>query len=597
MSEEVVKDMNEQRGSVAYQSFNALFRAMEEQFPSLTPNQFMTAVSQTGMYSMFTLNPMVQNRRVKGYSSIPHAYGKNDIADMLLDPNNSEKGLREVSDALVYTAYPYFKLIKTAADILTYRHYSYPSFLDESDAKTKEFTREWRLVDKISNVIKPKQTAHEIAGICLREGKAFYLLRSSVDKSHNAVNYAFLQQLPQDWTKIVGFNNVTKYTVAFNMMYFFQYGTDVRQFGDTFLPYWNDFMNVMKSKPRRGKKREPKPVYSAYTDYFDILSRADTVMEESNGDTEIYYQDGKWFYWVTLPAESVWTFEIDDTSRNVISPYAGLIMSMAQIAQYENLQLELLSNPLVSILHGEIEYQDNTTAQMEDAYKLSPSGRAFFEALWYQMLNANNTAGIGFYAAPLKNMKLEQLAEAPNATEISVNGYSYVMMKSGNGLLPLSDEPRAGMVQYSALIESQFAKPIYGTFENLMNWLYDSIGLKYEWRFRMFGNIFTEKEELESARKGMTLGVLIDTLRYDALLGHSILEDIGISNAISESGVLDKRIPLVSSYSMKQDENGGLPPQSKGAKLPPEAQVDEGGRPSAEGVTSEGQESSLDAGE
>ena len=50
-----------------------------------------------------------------------------------------------------------------------------------------------------------------------------------VDKSHNEVCHAFMQQLPSDWVKIVGFNNKSKYTVAFNLFYFLQPGTNPLQ--------------------------------------------------------------------------------------------------------------------------------------------------------------------------------------------------------------------------------------------------------------------------------------------------------------------------------------------------------------------------------
>jgi hypothetical protein len=536
------------------------------------------------MYSYYTANPYTQNDRIKNISSRPNLISKDKIVECLLSPNNSELPLRELSEALTWTAYPYFKLVKTTADILTYRHYIYPKYIDEADAKTTEFKREWQLAERINEAIKPSQIAHEAAMIALKEGKVFYLLRRDIDRSHLKVNYCFLQQLPQDYVKIVGYNNVSKYSVAFNMMYFDKVGTDVYQYGDTFIPYLEDFYSVVDPTYEPSKSGKVRIVYSS------IAKNAKKLSKNAVGSPEVYFENGRWFYWVTLPATSVWTFEIDDSTRNVISPFAGLFLSMSQISQYENLQLELLANPLVALLHGEIETYDNSQNQMEDAYKLSPSGRQFFEALWYQMMAMNNTSGIGFYAAPLKNMKLEQLAEAPNATNISSEGYAYVMMKSGNALLPLSTEPRAGMVAYSAKIESQFGRCIYRTFENLMNFVYADVGLKREWRFKMFGNIFSEREELEDARKGMTLGILVDTLRYDAMIGHSLLDDMAISDAITASGILNKRIPLVSSYSMKQGDNGGLPPQ---------AQVDTGGRPSAEmgNFESEGEEESFDSGE
>ena len=561
-------------------SFNEMFRRMEEKYKDrITPDIFAKAFSRTGLFSYINnefANANEQNDRIKRLSSLPAQFSKNEIVEFLQNPNNSERKLRQLAYALEYTAYPFFKLRKTYQDIMTCRYYAYPADVEEKDAKSPEFLREWRLVDKINTALNITPVAHEIAGQCVRDGKAFYALRYNVDKAHCNVNHAFLQQLPQDWVKIVGYNNITKYTIAFDMMYFAQPGTDPAQFGGLFDDYMDDFKKVVVPK-EVGKK----VVYASdkRRSGYDKLYESLKSNETNNQGAEIYYQSGRWFYWVTLPAGSVWTFEADDVSRNVISPLIGLALSMAQIAQYEAVQLELVQNPLIAVLTGEIEYEDTNGAVIEDAYKLSPSGRAFFEALWYNMLAQSNTGGIGFYAAPLKNMHLEQLEEAPSATEVSSKGYSYAMMKSGNGLLPLSTEPRVGAVNISAAIEAQFVKCVYYSFERMMTWLYDQIGFKHIWRFKMFGDIFTEDKELERCRQGMTLGILTDTFKYMALIGHSMVEDLSISNSILGIGIMDKRMPLQSSYNgAVGGNNAGI--STKDGSNP--KSTERGGRPKAE---------------
>ena len=577
MEENKNNDLNE----LLPQSFNDMFRRMEAKYGrTIPPQAFSKAFSRAGIFSNMMNNELAnaneQNDRVKHISSLPIPYTKNDIVDFLKNPDHSERELRQVANSLEYTAYPFFKLRKTYQDIMSCKYYSYPAYIDEKDAKSEEFLREWRLVDKINTALNLTATAHEIAGQVVRDGKVFYAIRYDVDKAHNNVYHCFLQQLPQDWVKIVGFNNVTKYTIAFDLMYFAQPGTDPAQFGSLFDKYLQDFREV--TKPRDVGK---KVVYASANKKAAAYDRLFKQLSKNNQGVEIYYQSGRWFYWVTLDIGSVWTFEADDVSRNVLSPLIGLALSMAQIAQYESVQLELVQNPLIAVLTGEIEYEDTNGAVIEDAYKLSPSGRAFFEALWYRMMSENNTSGIGFFAAPLKNMHLEQLAEAPSATEISANGYSYAMMKSGNGLLPLSTEPRVGAVNISAQIEAQFVKCIYYGFERMMNWLYQEIGMKHEWRFHMFGDIFSEDKELERCRQGMTLGILPDTLKYCALIGHSLVEDLSISNAIIGVGIMDKRIPLQSSYNAS---GSGDKPSSaittKDGSTPKSGEL--GGRPKAD---------------
>ena len=92
-------------------------------------------------------------------------------------------------------------------------------------------------------------------------------------------------------------------------------------------------------------------------------------------------------------------------------------------------------------------------------------------------------------------------------------------------------------------------------------------------------NVFDREKDLENARKGMTLGILNDTLRYDAMCGISPFEDIAVSEIVKESGVLDKRIPLVTTYTAKQSESG-LPPQASGTA---KQTLDPGGRPAEDG--------------
>lgn len=559
---------------VDFSSFSSMLKTMGEKYSDLPMGRIIDAFASTVIDETVMGNPYIQNRRVKNISSFPVDYDYNEVAEMVQNPSDNERPLREVSHVLESTAAPYFKIRKTYQGIMTYHWYNSPADVEEGADKTALW-REMRLVDKFAEAMAVKQNAHMIVGQCIQEGKVFYVPRYRVDKSHNKVDYAYLQQLPQDWTKIVGFNNISKYTVAFDMMYFMEPGADYRQFGELFLPYLDVFVQVAPNLP---KVRDKKFVYaSGYEKFNDIRKNANGMIP---GSPDVYYQGGRWFYWVTLPIDRVWTFEADDVNRNVVPPFTGLFLAMANIAKYEQVQLSLVQNPLVSLVLGEIPYRDNTNATTEDSYKLSPSGRRLFEALWYQMLNANNTSGVGLYTGPFDNLHLEQLAEAPSATEISSKGYSYAMQKSGIGIIPSTDDPRAGTVQVALQIESRFAECIYRQLERMMTYLYSTLGLKWEWKFTMFGSLATDKEDESNCERGMTLGILPLTIRYLALHDIRLSEDMAMSRMITESGLLDLRIPLVSSYSAKQ-EKSGLPPQ--------------GGRPRSEEITSEGNEQDVDS--
>lgn len=526
-------------------------------------------------------NPWIQNKRVRQINSLPADYSKDVIGDAIKDPGANGFTLRGVHHALEATAYPMLKIRKVYTDLMTYRNYNAPAYLvNEADAKKPEFIREMALLDKFREQLQPAAEAHKITGQAIQNGKVFYTIRYDIDKPHNSVRYAFLQQLPQEWVKIIGFNSISGYTVSFDLFYFLQPGTDWRQFGDLLVPYLDDFSTVIR-QPSKAVYASKK--WGIDIQKFNEMSQASPLA----GDPEVYCQNGRWAYWVTLPVDKVWTFEIDDTNANAASTLTGLYLSMAAIAQYEQVQLELVQNPLIAVMTGEIPYRNDSTAPTDDGIKLSDGGRILYETLWYNMLASNNTSGIGLYLAPAENLKLHQLSEAPSATELSTNGYGYAVEKSGlSSLIPINDNPRAGTVNISVQLEAKYCQRIYQQFERMMNYIYSRMNLRYEWRFHMFGDIYSDEKMRTEMQKSMSLGILPDLYLYNAIMGRSLLDDISMSNAVKASGILNKRLPLVTSYTAK---NGG--------QLPPDPNANQGGRPTVDigDVSSEGTEDVKDA--
>ena len=166
--------------------------------------------------------------------------------------------------------------------------------------------------------------------------------------------------------------------------------------------------------------------------------------------------------------------------------------------------------------------------------------------------------------------------------DIVKQGYSDTMSQAGMGaIIPLGDDPKAGTAQISLQIESKFMQTVYRDFERMMNAIIKKLNLKYDWKFVMFGDIAEDEKTLERCMKGMEHGILPDTILYNALLDRSMLDDLCLSDAVCNSGILDKRLPLVTAYNMKQDSSG-LPPQSPG-------------RPKGDGnVTADGSETMID---
>ncbi len=569
----------EMEHETSYANILSRFNKLAETYASVLPeNSFFSAISRAGQ--LLANDPGIQNRRIKGISSLPVDYTKEEIGAFLRNPYGNERPLRQTSEILRVTAYPYFKITKTYQDIPTYRYYTKPLYLEREEAESAEFLREARLLDKLSKVLSPAAYAHKIAGQTMTEGKVFYVPRISVDKSHNGIRYAFLQQLPSDYCTIVGRNNISGYTVSFNMMYFLQPGTDWRQFGDLFEPYLEDFAKMFEGDVP--KKRTKRAVYN--TERFCIKSGNDrldfyprNLVRDGAGEPRVFMQNGVWMYNVTLPADKVWTFEADDASPAVISPLSGLMLTYSQQSDYEAAQLSLLLNPLVKIFTGEIPYFNGNSTGKEDDYRLSQGGRLLFQSYFDRLMYENNTGGTAFFSAPVENIKSHDFAESANANEISESFNRYGMEKAGlAGLIPVTDDVKAAQVDSSCKIEGRFlTSVIYPQFCRMMNAVYESLGLRFDWEFVMFGDIFSEEKIREDAQKRIDMGDISAMFVLAALSGDSWLDKLSMVRAVSACGMMDEFEIPKTVYTQSGKESG---------------------RPKTEGVSSEAKEKAIDAG-
>lgn len=523
--------------------------------------------------------PQIQNSRIKSISALPVDYTKEQIGAFLRKPYNSEHPLRQTSEILRWTNYPYYKIIKTYQDIPTDHYYAQPRILSDEDAKSDTFRRESALVEKLNRAIDPTSLLHEIRGHALLEGKCFYATRYEVDKSHNAVRYAMLTQLPTDRCRIIGRNNISKWTVSFDMMYFIEPGTDVTQYGDLFFPYIDAFQRMFTAP-----QDKEHYVYASYRTQATVKRKGksvrffpENVLSDSPGKPRVFEQNGTWAYYVSLPIDRVWTFEIDDTTPAVIPPLSGMMLTYAQQADFEEIQKTLYTNPLVKIFTGEIPYFSDDGTRVEDTYKLSEGGRMLFQYLFDRLMAENNTAGTAMFLAPVQNIRSHDYAESANANKISTTFNQYAGAKVGlAALIPVDEDIKAAQVEVARLIESRYPSAvIYAQFAQMMNTLYASMNLRYEWEFKVFGTIFTDAQIRKDAETSLARGDTSALFTLAAMDGMSISDKASMLRAVEASGIMDLyRVPETA-----YTQSGGS-----------------GGRPRTEGITSEAKEKSIDMG-
>lgn len=548
MIEKEAKRRSLTRSLGANESYSDFFKGVRElatsgEYGALPMSSIVQAFGAAWMK-----NPYTQNARLKGLRSQPFLYARDAIEGFIKDAEHNEQQLRQVSEALNYSSYPLYKIKTTIATIPTYKWYYMPQYIDESDAKTKEYKRERRLVDQFCKKMMPSMTARIITQNTLDEGKVFRYVRYDVDKGHNKVNAVALQELPSDYCKIVGRNSDSYYTIAFDFTYFWKAGTSVYQFAPIFEKYYAELLSVTETVGADGTTKR-KVINMAKA------AKAFARMPE----IKIEKIKGSYFFWVTLPVDEAFTFGLDFSTPLQAPMLMGLFLSAADLSQYEYLQKQLLQVPLYGILTGEIPYHDERNmSKTSDDVRLSPTGDTYYRNLFYQMMEANDTSGVDVYFAPVSNLKLQHLDEVPNSGDIVTRAYQDFNTKAGvTGILATTDKPMAALVASTQKIESQFAKLIYSQFENMMNVTLSNLNLNYNWRFVMFGDIFSDEKTLEAARKGMTLGILSDTYIYNAMFGRTIEDDYAASADMVASNIMELRRPLESSYTASAKQNNG----------------------------------------
>ncbi len=585
MAEQAQQTTTESSYVSSYGPLLERFRSLALSFAGLPMDNVYNAFMRAG-YGMENLAPL-QNQRVKALNPLPYDYSKTDLNEFLREPANSEIPLRQIAEGLRWTTYPLQKLCKSYADMLTFRNYVYPLYFENKDnAEYTQFIREWRLVDKIVKSFYLENEGQTAAHQALLQGKVFYTYRAVIDKAHNQVGGVFIQQLPSQYTRIIGLNNISRYTVSFDMMYFLQPGTDYTQFGDLFEPFVNDFMEIFESP----KKANPKYVYASKNSRTGQTASItingvtkqiylDQVNESGAGQPRVFMQNGRWCYYVSLPINRVWTFEIDSSTAIVASPFSGLFQTLAQQAKYEAAQLSLIMNPLIKIFTGEIPYNKEDAAKPEDAYKLSISGKLMFETFWNNLMAMTNTGGTAFYMAPVENIKSHDYGEAANANKISSEFLNYEMSQTGmTALIPSNDSPHQGVAEYSAKLEEKFCNKIYGTFIKMINNFLESLNLKYGWRINIFGSVYSDDLIRANALKQIDKGDLSQHFILAALDGISVLDRLSMSNALMAINFTDKLVPPKTSYTMsgsaeQKSANSGT--SAEGAPTKTETEIKE----------------------
>lgn len=431
-------------------------------------------------------SPYIQNQRVKRVSTQPFASDRSSIEKALLNVENSELILRQTAYSL-YTNYALLKLNAMYADILTYRNYYYPKYVTKEDIDSEDYKKERQIISKWIDKLQPKRTFQEIVEKCQWEGKAVYYMRDSRVESSQSFDYVYLQQMPSDYIKIVGWNNASHFTIMFDFTYFWRAGTSPEQFPPIFKKYYEELNYAI---PKDQRKR-PNP---------------NIIKDKLTADVQMYYLDNRWYYWRTLPMDECFTFSQSESNPYQIPNTAGLFLQAKDLQDYTYLQQELLQLPLNGVVMATMPYvKDKNGTTATDGYAIGTEAFDFFTS----MFNEAAPRGVQLFLSPATNHQFFKFdADVVNNSTIVTNALQQFNSIAGvGGLNSTTDKPNMAQVKTQQTLESAYAERFYKQFENCVNtWWKNKLNLKYEWRFKVKGNEFKDTSTLETVKGLVSLG-------------------------------------------------------------------------------------------
>ena len=409
----------------------------------------------------------------------PGTMSREKLTEALKNPGESELGLRAEAWSISSTQYLYYKILRMAADVPMFKYYVTPELLDETEYKKDEFKNDDKLVDDWLSCFNLRKTLKRVAMEVKREGKATYLLRSSIsgEGKNKKVNFAEWQKLPSEYVKLVKIGE-HGYIASFNFMLFLNPAFSVCQYPEFIQEIWNDLVNsgafntggcgsgylpCGKYAAADGKEINPGINVGKLLDYSYEYFGANGK-ETLRGNLEIINNglaNRSYFFWVQMPQDLCYTFCSDMSNPWVVPDTAGLLLSLDELADYDTLQGLVESTPLTALLTAEAETIPNPNPG-QDQSVLNPETIAGIE----EHFNSSTSTNLEALFAPLKNFKLLSLPSQPNSSEISANATKNVLTRAGlGGLITTTDKPSVSQVKTAQLLAEAEAEAVQSSLK------------------------------------------------------------------------------------------------------------------------------------
>ena len=534
-SSDQTQDTQAEQQKITLDDLSAKYKQI---FSKYTNNYYQTGyhVNTINNIASEIQNPFIQNTRLKRLVTLPSEYDKESLIDAIKDPGNHEMLLRSAINSLSSSNYLYYKMLREATDVPSFKHYIVPPLLEKAEEYKKEpFKHEEKLVYDWVREFSVVNTFKRIALEVKKEGKSVYMLRNSFsyDKKtggRNGVNFAYLQKMPADYVKITYLSKLG-YGASFNMMWFLTPGTDPRQFDPYIQQVWADMNNQGIVVLDKKKKKSLNPFKASTYQPLYNGKKMNTLLEKEG---ETYY------YWVTLPQDICYVFASDMSNAFQAPDTAGLLLDLQNLASFTDASALLTIQRLCQFLTAEVEINPTSNVGRDGTY-INPNTLDALNAEFDNKVSENVTS----FFAPLKNFKLHSLdTSSVNSSEIlTAATTNFISRADEAGLIISNDKPSVFAIKVATKkIASQYDF-VTRQFERVVNHILQKVlGFEHEWRIKIFGDIFSLDEEKSFLKECVAGGSTFFLPKLLACEDMDVREADAVVNYLDSIGIYNKLV-------------------------------------------------------
>lgn len=477
------------------------------------------------------LNPFLQNQRIKNLYSKAKTYNKANISKFLETPGNYEQELRSLGWTNSSSQQIYYNILRRSCDIPLYNYFIIPEYMeDKKDYDKEKFKQEDSLVQNWLEVFDVKNTFKTIALEVKREGKSSYLLRNRIvgQGKSRETSFCTLQKLPTDWVKITGKGQLG-YTISFNMMYFFNAANSPTDFGPFITQAWNDMCE--KGVITQDEVTKAKALNIAQAQNYKFTYKDNSYSTSIEG-----FKQGKkasYMLWLQMPDDICYTFSSDNSHPWVAPDTMGLMLKMQELNDYGQLAGLIASTPLTAVLTGEIETIPSPRAGKNESVYSPEVLQGYME-----QFNAATSTNVEAWLWPAKNIKLQQLSADVNSSDIISTATSNFLESAGEGGLTIAtDKPNVAQIKVAKQLAAAQQHYVTLQFERVLNFiLQHKLGLTYQWKIRIWGDIFSQDDEKKYLKEIVANGNVALLPKLMSAEGISMRDTASITNYIKQFG-------------------------------------------------------------